>query len=371
MESYFDEDVPKLGFGLMRLPRKDDGTIDVEQTSQMVDLFLEAGLTYFDTAYVYEGSEEATRKALVERHPRSSYTLASKVNARVAKNAEDCRAQLQRSLERTGAGYLDFYLLHAIQATNVDLYDRYGIWDFVRQQKREGTIRHYGFSFHDSPQLLDQLLTQHPDVDFVQLQLNYADWDSPTVASRQNYEVARSHGKPVVVMEPVKGGRLANPPQAVQDILHAANPNASLASWAIRFVASLDGILTVLSGMSNVPQVQDNVSYMRDFHPLRATEQDAIAQAQEALKGVRQVACTSCHYCTPGCPKHIPIPDVFDAWNQQLVWNNLQRARKQYAELAQKGAAATDCIRCHKCEAACPQHLHIPDLLQQAAAQLA
>lgn len=371
MSDYFGKDVPKLGFGLMRLPRLQDGSIDVDQTSQMVDLFLESGLTYFDTAYVYEGSEEATRKALVERHPRNSYTLASKVNASVAKDAQACHDQLQTSLERTGAGYLDFYLLHALQASNRDRYDKFGVWDFVREQKKAGTIRHYGFSFHDSPQMLDELLTLHPDVDFVQLQLNYADWEDPTIASRQNYEVARSHGKSVVVMEPVKGGRLATPPQSVRDILQKANPQASLASWAIRFAASLDGIVCVLSGMSTLDQVRDNVGYMSNFKPLSESEQAAIAHAREALANVGQVACTACHYCTPGCPKNIPIPDIFDALNQELIWGNPTRARKDYERAVHQRGTAADCIACRKCEATCPQHLPVTDLLAKAAQEFA
>ena len=199
-----------LGFGLMRLPQAGE-QIDIEQTSRMVDAFLEAGFTYFDTAYVYNGSEDAARRALVERHPRDRYTLATKLNARVARDAQDARSQLEQSLARTGAGYFDYYLLHALQDSNVRQYDAWGLWDFVREQKAAGRIRRYGFSFHGTPALLDRLLTEHPDVDFVQLQINYADWDNPEVTSGANYEIARRHGKPVVIMEPVKGGALAAP----------------------------------------------------------------------------------------------------------------------------------------------------------------
>jgi predicted aldo/keto reductase-like oxidoreductase len=363
---------PKLGFGLMRLPRLEDGQIDVEQTSQMVDMFLDAGLTYFDTAYVYEGSEEATRKALVERHPRDSYTLASKINARLGcVDAKTCKAQLQESLRRTGAGYLDYYLLHALQTSNRDNYDRYGIWDFVREQRKRGVVRHVGFSFHDSPRMLDELLTLHPEVDFVQLQINYADWESPTVFSRENYEVARSHGKPVVVMEPVKGGRLANPPREVAQILRDANPHASLASWAIRFAASLDGVMTVLSGMSTLGQVRDNVGYMADFHPLDRGEREAVARARRALAGVEQVPCTACRYCVEGCPRDIPIPDVFEALNQELLWGNPARARREYAEAVRGHGGAGDCIGCRRCEGTCPQHIEVTSWLRRAAQDLA
>lgn len=266
MSEYFGKDVPKLGFGLMRLPKLEDGTIDIEQTKQMVDRFLAAGFTYFDTAYVYAGSEDAARQALVERHPRDSYTLATKINAMAAcTDEESCKRQFQTSFDRTQAGYFDYYLLHALQTSNFRKYDDYHIWDFVHEQKEKGLVKHMGFSFHATPELLDELLTKHPEVDFVQLQLNYADWDNPSITSRANYEVARAHGKSIVVMEPIKGGTLAAPPQQVADILKAAEPEASLASWAIRYVASLDGIITVLSGMSDMQQMEDNVSYMEHF----------------------------------------------------------------------------------------------------------
>ena len=261
-------DTPKLGFGLMRLPAVpgDPDAIDIEQTKKMVDLFMEAGLTYFDTAFVYGkdgASEKAAKEALVDRYPRDSFTLATKLNANapfMASNEEECKRQFRISLERTGAGYFDFYLLHALQVNNYKKYDEYGLWDYVKGLKEEGLIKHYGFSFHATPELLDKLLTEHPDVDFVQLQINYADWENPSVTSRANYEVARKHGVPIVVMEPVKGGTLANPPVSVQEILKTASPGASLPSWAIRYVASLPGILTGLSGVYNVEQRQEKLA---------------------------------------------------------------------------------------------------------------
>ena len=283
MERYFGEKTPKLGFGLMRLPKTPEGKIDVGHTARMVDSFLAAGLTYFDTAYVYDGgdSERAAKAALVDRHPRDSFTLATKLNANAndCKSAEDARRQLEISLERTGAGYFDYYLLHALNDQNYKRYDDFGLWDYVKEAKAKGLVRHWGFSFHGTPELLDRLLTLHPDVEFVQLQINYADWENPNVASRANYEVARKHGVSIVVMEPVKGGTLANPPQTVADVLRAANPDASLPSWAIRYVAGMDGVLTVLSGMSNMDQMADNLSYMTRFEPLAAGEKAAIARA--------------------------------------------------------------------------------------------
>lgn len=368
MSDYFGKETPKLGFGLMRLPKREDGTIDLDQTKAMVDHFMAAGLTYFDTAYVYEGSEDAAREALVKRYPRDSYTLATKINAWMACTDEaSCRQQFFTSLERTQAGYFDYYLLHALQTSNWQKYDEYHIWDFVREQKEQGLIRHVGFSFHAGPDLLDKLLDQHPEVDFVQLQLNYADWDNPSVTSRANWEVARRHGKSIVDMEPVKGGTLAAPPASVADILKAASPDASLASWAIRFAASLDGIITVLSGMSDLAQMDDNISYMKDFRPLDSREKAAIEAAQKALAAIEQVPCTACHYCTPGCPQGIPIPEIFSALNRQLVWNQKERALAEYGRATKDKALASACIQCGQCESACPQQIPCISWLGRAA----
>lgn len=322
MERYFGEGTPKLGFGLMRLPKEASGKIDIEQTKKMVDLFMAAGLNYFDTAYVYDSgdSERAAKEALVDRYPRDSFTLATKLCAWMgAHDEETAKQQFYTSLERTGAGYFDYYLLHALQAGNYKMYDKYHIWDFVKEQKAKGLIRHWGFSFHATPDILDEILTAHPDAEFVQLQLNYADWENPDVTARENYEVARKHGKSIVVMEPVKGGALADPPEAVRKIFDEANAGASYASWAIRYAASLDGIITVLSGMSNVEQMEDNLSYMKEFKALNEQEQTAVRKAQEVINGIKSIPCTACHYCTAGCPKKIPIPEIFEARNKQLV----------------------------------------------------
>ncbi|MCM1193965.1 MAG: aldo/keto reductase [Acetatifactor muris] len=371
MEKYFGESVPKLGFGLMRLPKKGFKT-DIEQTKQMVDEFMAAGLTYFDTAYVYDNgdSERAAKAVLVDRYPRKSFTLATKLCAWMgAHNEKTAKQQFYTSLERTGAGYFDYYLLHALQAGNYKTYDKYHIWDFVKEQKAKGLIRHWGFSFHATPEILDELLTAHPDVEFVQLQLNYADWENPHVAARENYEVARRHGKSIVVMEPVKGGALANPPAAVQKIFREADKDTSFASWAIRYAASLDGIITVLSGMSNLAQMRDNLSYMKDFKPLGSGEQTAIRKAQEAINGVKSIPCTACHYCTEGCPKKIPIPEIFAARNKQLVWGQLEEGAGEYAVAVSGGGSASDCIACGQCERACPQQLDVIARLKECAAQ--
>ena len=270
------------------------------------------------------------------------------------------------SLERTGAGYIDFYLLHGIDEGNIGNFNRYGIWDYMKKLKADGLIRHYGFSFHSTPEHLDQLLTDHPDVEFVQLQINYADWEDPLICSRRCYDIATRHGKPVIVMEPVKGGKLANPPQPVKDILQRANPDASFASWAVRFTASLPNVMVVLSGMSNMEQMEDNVSFMREFQPLTDEEHRVLEEANEALKQFTDIPCTACHYCTPGCPAGIHIPEIFAVMNVYKMYGNLTEARNEY-RWRPGGALASACIVCGQCQAACPQHLPIIGLLAEVA----
>ena len=367
MGDWFGKDVFKLGFGLMRLPKLEDGEIDIEQVIKMVDMVIEGGGTYFDTAYVYDNgkSEEAAKVCLVDRYPRESYTLATKLNAGLpGLTEESAKQEFYTSLERTGAGYFDYYLLHALQRSNVDNYDKWGLWDFVKEQKEKGLIKHWGFSFHSAPELLDELLTAHPDAEFVQLQINYADWENPGVKSRECLEVARKHGKSVVIMEPIKGGHLANPIQEVQDVFKKANPDASVASWAVRFCAGLDGVLTVLSGMSNIAQMEDNISYMRDFKPLSEDEMKVIADAQVALRADNSIKCTACHYCTEGCPMNIPIPEIFDVWNNNEKYHLFLGGKRDYKIATMGKGKASDCIQCGQCESQCPQHLPIIELLE-------
>ena len=372
MSDYLGKETGKLGFGLMRLPKLADGTTtDIEQVKKMVDLFLESGFTYFDTAFVYGTSEEDTKKALVERHPRESYTLATKLNAWMMCHDEaSAKQQFYTSLERTGAGYFDYYLLHALQRSNFKMYDDYHIWDFVKELKAKGLVKHWGFSFHADPALLEEILSAHPDAEFVQLQINYADWENPGVSSRECYEIARRHGKPIIIMEPVKGGALADPIPEVQRILKEANPAASIASWAVRYAASLEGIITVLSGMSNVAQMEDNLSYMKNFKPLTTEEQAVILRAQDALKNIKTIACTACHYCTGGCPMQIPIPEIFAARNRHLRELNVRNAKRDYLTAVEKGGKASQCVGCLQCENACPQQLKITELLSECAADL-
>ena len=369
-------DCLKLGFGLMRLPREGSGDaghapIDIEQTKKMVDEFIAAGGKYFDTAYIYTGSEEAAREALCGRYPREAYYLASKLNAApvFCKSAEEAKAELQISLERTGAGYFDFYLLHGIDEDNLAIYDSYGLWDFVQEAKKEGLIRHVGFSYHDNPEFLDHVLTGHPEIEFVQLQINYADWNDAVVASKGVYDVAVKHGTPVVVMEPVKGGLLADPPQPVREILTRANPEVSPASWAIRFAASLPNVMMVLSGMSSEEQMKDNLAVMKDFRPLSELELKVVGQARTTLNGIDQIPCTGCHYCTGGCPVEMHIPEIFSVMNVYKMYGDLQRAKADYG-WRPGGSKASACVGCGQCEGACPQHLPIISLLQEVAKTL-
>lgn len=370
MSDYFGKEVPKLGFGLMRLPQNQQGT-DIEQVKKMVDIFMESGFTYFDTAFVYGTSEEDTKKALVERYPRESYTLATKINAfMMAPDENAAKNQFYTSLERTGAEYFDYYLLHAFMENNYRKYNEFNLWDFVKARKAEGLIKNFGFSYHAGPELLDRILTEHPEVDFIQLQINYADWNDHEIASRANYEVARKHGKSIVVMEPVKGGKLADPPEEIKKLFKSYAPDMSYASWAIRFAASLDGIITVLSGMSNMEQMEDNLSYMKNFQPLNEEEQQIIRQVQKILGNSSEIPCTSCHYCIDGCPKKIRISDIFTAMNKQLGNGQIAEAQDLYKSVTEGGRKASDCIACGQCESACPQHLNIIDYLKQGAEML-
>ena len=366
------ENIKKLGFGLMRLPQKDN-VIDVEQTKVMVDKFLEAGFTYFDTAWAYAGSEDAIRQALVERYPREKFQLATKNAAWInCKTREEAIAQFDTSLKQTGAGYFDFYLLHNLGETRTAVFDKFDLWSWVQEKKEQGLIKHIGFSFHSTPEELEEILKAHPEMEFVQLQINYADWENPAILSKGCYEVARKYNKPVIIMEPVKGGMLANPPKSVAKILKEAEPNSSVASWAVRFAANLEGVITVLSGMSNVEQMEDNLSYMKDFTGFSKEEEEVLQKAQEELKKVPLIPCTTCNYCAKVCPNDIGISGSFTAMNYLTLYGDKAAALHQEGWLVggHGKKQATECIECGECEKACPQHIAIREELKKVASEL-
>lgn len=374
-KGYLGDNIPKLGFGLMRLPMNGE-EIDMEQTISMVDTFMQKGFTYFDTAYVYINgkSEVAAREALVKRYPRDSFTVATKLPLwDNVETEEDMQRIFDTSMERLGVDYIDFYLLHAMDKTKFEKADAIGAWDFIFKMKEQGKIRHCGFSFHDSADVLDEALTKHPEAEFVQLQINYLDWESDNVQARKCYEVCLKHNKPIVVMEPIKGGSLASMAESAQSVLTNANPDASVASWAVRYCAGLDNIVTVLSGMSTQAQMDDNVSYMENFKPLSEEESATLNRAIDALNAIPTIPCTACRYCVDDCPQQINIPEIFKAMNGYKQFGNAAGTNKpfnqwNYNRATKDGGKASDCIRCGSCEAHCPQHINIIEELKAAAA---
>ena len=366
----------KLGFGMMRLPLPDpsvQGQVDLDQVCPMVDAFLERGFTYFDTGYMYHdyNSERVVRQAVVERHPREAFTLATKLPLALMKDSApaDQERIFNEQLEKCGVTYFDYYLLHNLNPENYGRAQALDSFAFVREKKAAGLVRHIGFSFHATADLLDEILTAHPEVDFVQLQINYLDWESESVQSRRCYETAARHGKGVVVMEPVKGGTLAHMPPAAERLLKAAHPDWSLPAWAIRYAAGLPDVMVVLSGMSDLDQVRDNTGTMADFQPLSQADQQTLAQAADIIHRAQAIPCTACRYCAEGCPQHIAIPEYFALYNavHQMGGHGVPEQKLRYAAYRKDYGAASDCVDCGQCESACPQHIPVPQWLKKVA----
>ena len=365
----------KYGFGLMRLPLtngEDQTSIDIEQVKIMADDFMKQGFTYYDTASCYHNgsSEIAFREAVAKRYPRDSYTITDKLSLFMLKSADEMQSFFDGQLERMGVDYVDYYLIHALGNQAYKQAQEWGAFEFCAKLKAEGKVKHVGFSFHDKADVLDRILTDHPEVELVQLQINYLDWEDENVQSRACYEVAVKHGKPIVVMEPVKGGALANVPESAEKLFRDYAPDMSPASWAIRFAASPESVFMVLSGVSNTQQMTDNLSFMKNFNCLNKDELAIIDKASKIIKSDIEISCTSCRYCVEDCPMNIPIPDYFSVYNNLKRFGSGQRlvSETYYENLTEKYGKASACIKCGKCEELCPQLLQIRQYLEAVAA---
>lgn len=359
----------KLGFGLMRLPLDSNHQIDIETVKKMVDTFMESGFNYFDTAWAYEGSEAAMKEALVDRYPRDRYTVADKLPKWGIKEKEDVIQIFNESLNRCGLEYFDFYLLHAMNAQYYQEYTDLGCFEFLKAMKEQGKIKHIGFSFHDQADVLDKILKEHPEMEFVQLQLNYLDWEDEKVQSRKIYETARKYNVPIIVMEPVKGGTLAQMPEKIEAYFKAYDPTASIASWALRYINDLEGVMTILSGMSNQNQLMDNIQTMKEKKALNKEEKQLIEKVTQEYLALPTIQCTRCKYCMEGCPMQIAIPDLFTDYNHFVTNKPNAKPKEDYQKHTQKNGLASACIKCGQCTNVCPQHLPIFDLLELVANQ--
>ncbi len=363
-------DMSKLGFGLMRLPKREED-FDIEQIKEMVDAYIDGGGNYFDTAYVYAGSEAVAKEVLIDRYPRESFLLTTKLHIASLKEKGSPEAVFAEQLSRTGTSYFDLYLLHSISDDkNYAAYEESGCFDFIRQKKQEGSIRHIGFSFHGDPALLERVLSEHPEMEYVQLQLNYLDWVSALIHAGPLYEIARKHKIPIIVMEPVKGGILARPPEKVSAYLAKRFPGQSPASLALRYAGSFEGVVTVLSGMSTRRHMEENTALFRTFQPLSVYEMEGLLKARELFYDVPFIACTECNYCLEGCPMHIRIPEIFKVQNARSITPKDFLSVLHYRGLTAEGGKAESCTACGACEDICPQKLAIIPLLKAAAADL-
>ena len=363
-EQYFGMNTGKLGFGNMRLPRI-DGKLDYDTMHKMVDTFMDAGYSYFDTCYVYEASEKALGEVLVRRYPRERFQINTKLSLLTVKNAGELQERFEESLRRLCTDYVDFYFLHSMTAGYLKKADELDAWGFLRRLKEKGVVKHIGFSFHDTPELLDETLTKHPETELILLQLNYLDWEDPKIQSRRLYETARKHNVPISVMEPCKGGWLASEMSDSGKFLKAANPDASVASWAFRFLAGLDGIMTILTGMGALSEVEDNVKTFEEFKPLSNEEHELVRKAVEIINSVPSSPCTGCRYCIPVCPKELNIPDSLQTYNAYLIHRDLSSMRHLFYMMGLIGTTPRDCVKCGACEKVCPQHIGISDFMAE------
>lgn len=372
----FDKANKKLGFGLMRLPltnENDESSVDIEKFKKMVDIFMERGFTYFDTAIMYCGSKSQNfmKEVLVDRYPRDSYTVATKLHYAFFTDEADREKVFADQLKNCGVDYFDYYLLHDTNGESIEKYEKYDCFGWMLEKKKQGLIRHIGFSFHDHADLLDEILTKHPEVEFVQLQLNYLDWKSETVQSEKCYNVCCKHNKPVVVMEPVRGGTLAKVPVKAWQFLNKHKKGASPASWALRFAGSLDNVKVVLSGMSDIAQMLDNTETFADFKPFSEEDYDTVNRVTDIIKSSLVITCTSCGYCLGGCPQNIAISKYFALYNteqaERRISDDWHTQQMYFDRFAANFGKPSECIECRQCEFVCTQHLPIVDYLKLVA----
>ena len=365
---FFSEIKKNFGFGCMRLPMK-NGKVDIEQTKQMVDMFMENGVNYFDTAHIYIGgmSETAIRETISQRYPRESFVLTNKLSTHCFNSQEEIRPLFQEQLKACGVEYFDFYLMHAQDGAIYEKFRRCKAYETALELKAEGKIKHFGISFHDKADVLERILTDYPQIEVVQIQFNYVDYDDASVEGGKIYEVCEKFGKPAIVMEPVKGGSLVNLPEEAQKVFDNLNSGMSNASYAIRFTGSFPNICMILSGMSDMEQMKDNISFMKDFKPLNDIEMKAVQEVCQIFRSMSMIPCTSCRYCTDGCPMNILIPDLFSCYNLKTTFNNWNQDYYYSNVLTRENGKASECIKCGQCEEICPQHLKITELLEDVA----